>query len=89
MKWFDKLERKYGRYAIQNLMKYIIIVYAVGFVIQIFYPAVYEVYFALDAQAILHGQIWSICCLSEFSPLFYSHRLQAFCSLCLYCISIT
>lgn len=36
MKWFDKLERKYGRYAIQNLMKYIIIVYAVGFVIQIF-----------------------------------------------------
>ena len=83
MKWFDKLERKYGRYAIQNLMKYIIIVYAVGFVIQIFYPAVYEVYFALDAQAILHGQIWRI------SPLFYSHRLQAFCSLCLYCISIT
>lgn len=60
MKWFDKLERKYGRYAIQNLMKYIIIVYAVGFVIQIFYPAVYEVYFALDAQAILHGQIWRI-----------------------------
>lgn len=29
-------------------------------VIQIFYPAVYEVYFALDAQAILHGQIWRI-----------------------------
>ena len=83
MKWFDKLERKYGRYAIQNLMKYIIIVYAVGFVIQIFYPAVYEVYFALDAQAILHGQIWRIF------TFIYSHRLQAFCSLCLYCISIT
>ena len=83
MKWFDKLERKYGRYAIQNLMKYIIIVYAVGFVIQIFYPAVYEVYFALDAQA------FSMDRSGEFSPLFYSHRLQAFCSLCLYCISIT
>ena len=51
MKWFDKLERKYGRYAIQNLMKYIIIVYAVGFVIQIFYPAVYEVSFAFTGNS--------------------------------------
>ena len=61
MKWFDKLERKYGRYAIQNLMKYIIIVYAVGFVIQnYFIRQSMKCYFALDAQAILHGQIWRI-----------------------------
>lgn len=60
MKWFDKLERKFGKYAIHNLMLYIIAVYAVGYLIQIFYPQVYEVYFALDAKAILHGQIWRI-----------------------------
>lgn len=83
MKWFDKLERKYGRYAIQNLMKYIIIVYAVGFVIQIFYPAVYEVYFALDAQAILHGQIWRIFTFILQPPS------TSILFLSLYCISIT
>ena len=30
MNWLDKLERKFGRYAIHNLMYYIIILYAVG-----------------------------------------------------------
>lgn len=83
MKWFDKLERKYGRYAIQNLMKYIIIVYAVGFVIQIFIRQ--------SMKCTLHWmhRQFSMDRSGEFSPLFYSHRLQAFCSLCLYCISIT
>jgi len=29
MKWIDKLERKFGRYAIKNLMTYIVILNAV------------------------------------------------------------
>ena len=30
MNWIQKLERKFGRYAIHNLMYYIIILYGVG-----------------------------------------------------------
>jgi uncharacterized membrane protein len=41
-------------------MVYIIAVYAFGFVIALFYPDVYNYYLALDAEKILHGQIWRI-----------------------------
>ncbi|MGN0407929.1 MAG: rhomboid family intramembrane serine protease [Bacteroides sp.] len=60
MNWFDKLERKYGKYAIKNLMYYIIAIYAFGFILEIFFPNVYDAYLSLDAEAILHGQIWRI-----------------------------
>ncbi len=60
MSWLDKLERKYGRYAIPNLMNYVIILYALGFVIYLINPTFYSQYLCLDAGAILHGQIWRI-----------------------------
>ncbi len=60
MDWLSKLERKYGRYAIPNLMFYIIILYGCGFVLNLINPSFYEMYLSLDAQAILHGQIWRV-----------------------------
>ncbi|SEW19513.1 rhomboid family intramembrane serine protease [[Clostridium] fimetarium] len=60
MKWFSKLERKYSKYAIKNLMFYIIALYAFGFIINLFYPIVYVEYFSLNAEMILHGQVWRI-----------------------------
>ena len=60
MNWLDKLERKFGRYAIHNLMYYIIILYAVGFVIEYVNPMFYYNYLSLNAEAILHGQVWRI-----------------------------
>ena len=60
MKWLDKLERNYGKYAIPNLMYYVIILYILGFVIDIVSPQLYTDILALDANAILHGQIWRI-----------------------------
>ena len=33
MNWIDKLERKYGRFGIQNLTMYVIICYVVGYVL--------------------------------------------------------
>lgn len=60
MNWFDKIERKFGRYAIKNLMWYIIALYAFGFIIQVFYPAVYAQYLSLDAAMILKGEVWRI-----------------------------
>ena len=60
MNWINKLERKFGKYAIKNLMLYIIALYVLGIIINIWTPAVYDTFLALDAQKILHGQIWRI-----------------------------
>ena len=60
MNWINRLERKFGRYAISNLMLYVTIMYAVGFLIVLINPTFYYQYLALDANAILHGQIWRI-----------------------------
>lgn len=58
MNWINKLERKFGRYAIPNLMYYIIILYTFGFVLNMLAPEIYFQYLSLDAGAILQGQIW-------------------------------
>lgn len=60
MNWLDKLERKFGRYAIPNLMYYIIIFYGVGFVLNLVNGSFYYQYLALDVGAILHGQVWRL-----------------------------
>lgn len=65
MIWFYKMEQKYGKYAIRNLTWYLIICYAVGFVLQIAShsnPGIAQLmsYLTLDVYAILHGQIWRL-----------------------------
>lgn len=60
MNWISKLERKLGRYAIPNLMTYIIILYGAGFVLGLVNPTFYGQYLSLNAAAILHGQIWRV-----------------------------
>ncbi|MGN0164640.1 MAG: hypothetical protein ACI39R_00515 [Lachnospiraceae bacterium] len=60
----NKLERKYGKYAIHNLMKYVVMLYIMGFVVyMISYSRgvdIYSLYFAFDIDKILHGQIWRL-----------------------------
>lgn len=58
--WLNKMERKLGRYAIPNLMNYVVILYAVGALVCWRAPELYFEYLMLDARAILHGQIWRI-----------------------------
>ena len=60
MKWINKLERKLGKYAIPNLMFYIIILYIVGVVLRLVAPSFYYEYLSLNAEAILHGQVWRL-----------------------------
>ena len=60
MNWLDKLERKFGRYAIQNLMLYIVVLYVLGLALEIVAPEFYYSYLSLDVSAILRGQIWRI-----------------------------
>ena len=60
MNFFRKLESRFGRYAIPNLMYYIILLYGAGIIISLFNPNIYYQYLALNAQAILHGQVWRL-----------------------------
>ena len=60
MKWLNKLERKYGKYAIPNLMFYVVILYVVGFVFDLIAPEFYYNYLSLDMSAVLRGQIWRL-----------------------------
>lgn len=60
MKWFDKLERRFGKYAIHNLMYYIIGIYVLGFAVAMFFPDVYSAYLSLDVEMILRGQVWRL-----------------------------
>ena len=68
MSLLDKLERKFGRYAIPTLMRYIIVLYGAGMFLRLFAPGVYEAYFMLDASMILKGQIWRIFTFLLQSP---------------------
>ena len=61
MNLLNKLERKFGRYAIRNLMLYIIFINAVGFIMSQFEHGIYMLsYVCWDMNAILHGQVWRL-----------------------------
>lgn len=68
MKFFNQLERKFGRYAIKDLPRYIAGMYAVGIVIQLINPAIYYVFLGLNGREILHGQVWRILTFLLFPP---------------------
>ena len=60
MKFFNRLERKLGRFAIPHLMYYLIALNAVGAVLSYTRPGLFEQYLSLNAEAILHGQVWRV-----------------------------
>lgn len=60
MSWVNKLERKLGKYAIHNLMFYIIGLYILGLFIQLFGGGFYDAYLSLNVEMILKGQIWRL-----------------------------
>ena len=68
MTFYQKLERRFGKYAVPNLMKYICVLYVVGYLIQMFNPLLYFYYLDLDAEAILHGHIWRIITFIFYPP---------------------
>lgn len=60
MNFINKLNRKFGKYAIHNLMLYIIVLYAAGFVINALNPSLYMNYLALDVSKLLKGEVWRL-----------------------------
>lgn len=63
MNFLNKMERKFGRYAIHNLTKYMIGCYAIGYILlyagNLFGFSITG-YLTLSPYHILHGQIWRI-----------------------------
>ena len=68
MKFIDKMERKLGKYAIHNLMNYIIVLYVIGLILSYLTPGVYAEYFALEPAKILQGEVWRIFTFLLQSP---------------------
>ena len=60
MKFLNRMERKFGKYAIPNLMRYILALYTIGTVIGAIAPGFYEQYLTLDFAMIAKGQIWRL-----------------------------
>ncbi|MFR2512284.1 MAG: hypothetical protein ACLS9K_10205 [Lachnospira eligens] len=71
MNWFAKFEKKFSKYAIKNLMFYIIVLYAIGFVMNTFFNGLYDAYFSLDFAMIFKGQY------GDSSHLYYNRLLTA------------
>lgn len=59
MNLMDKLERKWGKYAVYNLHKYIVIAYFIGFILS-YLPIDIMSYLQFSVPAILQGQVWRL-----------------------------
>ena len=59
MGFLNKMERKFGKYAIQNLTFWLIGAWVLGFIIQITMPDVLQL-LLLEPRMILQGQVWRI-----------------------------
>lgn len=57
----NKLERKFGKYAIKNLPLILIICYGIGYLLSIIDPnGVLTNFITLDPYKILHGEVWRL-----------------------------
>ena len=63
MNFLNKMERKFGRYAIHNLTKYMIGCYIIGYILlyggSLFHIS-FTQYLSLSPYHIVHGQIWRL-----------------------------
>lgn len=59
LKWLNNLERKYGRYAISGLMKYIVAANLAVFLLESINPGL-EANLKLIPQAVMAGQVWRL-----------------------------
>ena len=50
----NKLERKYGKYAVPDLIKYVIVLYCAGAALGVIDNRIYYNYLSLNVEAILH-----------------------------------
>ena len=60
MQWLNRLERKFGRFAIPNLMVYICLTMLAVFLLDVIIGIPVSSMIALSRAALLRGQIWRL-----------------------------
>lgn len=67
------MERKLGKYAIRNLIVYLLACYVIGYLTALISPGVYS-YLILDPAAVMRGQVWRlvtwVCTMPEGFSIF-------------------
>lgn len=64
--WLNKLERKFGKYAVPDLIRYVVGIYCIGAIlgmatdIGLLQVDIYYTWLCLDMKAVFHGQIWRL-----------------------------
>ena len=59
MGFLNKMERRFGRFAIPGLMRYMVGCYIIGYVIMYFFPQLLN-WISLEPYFIIHGQVWRL-----------------------------
>ena len=68
MKFFYQLEKKFGKYAVRDLPRYIAGMYAIGAVLSFIMPSFYRAFLSLNGDAVVHGQIWRVFTFLLYPP---------------------
>lgn len=64
----SKFEKKFGKYAIQNLSLILVICYAVGYILQTIAPNIISLLTLNPYEIIFHGQIWRLVTWVVLTP---------------------
>lgn len=59
MNWLNKLEKKYGRYAVPNLIVWLLGAYGIGFVLNTMYPQAVQ-FLNFQPHLIFQGEVWRL-----------------------------
>ncbi len=59
MNWLNKLERKFGKYAVPNLMKWVLGAYVIGFALTLINPEAAS-FLSFHPYLIFQGQVWRL-----------------------------
>ena len=68
MSFFDKLEQKWGRYAIRNLSLYLVVLYVGGFILYQTNPGFYLLHLSLNMERIFAGEVWRLFTFVIYPP---------------------
>lgn len=59
MKFINKLEKKFGRFAVNNLIIYVLAAYGIGYVLSLLAPGFYS-YLVMNPELVFKGQVWRL-----------------------------
>ena len=59
MNFLNKLERKCGKYAVKNLINYLLIGYGIGYILELLSPDIYSA-LQLSPALVMKGQVWRL-----------------------------